>query len=52
MYQNDETTGKKGTNECVSLAKYRVVKYISEEVKILHLFSYSCAGQNKNILMA
>jgi hypothetical protein len=27
-------------------------KYISEEVKILHLFSDSYAGQNKNILMA
>jgi len=52
MYMCDETTGKKGSNECVSLVKYCVDKYISEEVKILPLFSDGCAGQNKNILMA
>jgi len=52
MYMYDETTGKKGSNECASLVKYCIDNYISEEVEILHLFSDSCAGQNKNILMA
>ena len=52
MHMYDETTGKKGSNECVSLIKYYIENYISEEVEILHLFSDSCAGQKKNILMA
>jgi len=52
MYMYDEPAGKKGSNECVSLVKHYIDNYISEEAEILHLFSDSCAGQNKNILMA
>jgi hypothetical protein len=40
MYMYDETTGKKGSNECVSLVKYCVDKYISEEVKILKIYHH------------
>lgn len=31
MYMYDETAGKKGSNECVSLLKYYIDNYISEE---------------------
>lgn len=51
MYMFDETTGRKGSNETVSLLKHYIDNYITEEVKTLHLFSDNCAGQNKNILM-
>ncbi|KAJ8884670.1 hypothetical protein PR048_016528 [Dryococelus australis] len=49
MYTYDETTGKKGSNETVSLLKHYIEKYIPEHVKTLHLFSNNCAGQYKNI---
>jgi hypothetical protein len=52
MYMYNEITGKKGSHECVSLVRYYIDNYISEEVEIQHLFSDSCGGQNKNFLMA
>lgn len=51
MYMYDETTGKKGSNETVSLLKHYIDNYISQEVKVLHIFTDNCAGQYKNILM-
>jgi hypothetical protein len=45
MYMYDETTGKKGSKERVSLLKHYIDYYLSEEIKILYLFSTSCAGQ-------
>lgn len=33
MYMYDETAGKKGSNECVSLLKLYIDNYLSEEVK-------------------
>jgi hypothetical protein len=36
----------------VSLFQLYIDNCIPEEVKILHLYSDSCAGKNKNLLMA
>ena len=51
MYIYDETTGKKGSNERVSHLKHYINYYLSEQIKILYLFSACCAGQ-KELLLA
>jgi len=52
MYIYDESTGKKGSNDTMSLLKHYIRYYFSEEIKILYLLSSSCAGQKENLLVA
>jgi hypothetical protein len=51
MYIYDETTGKKGSNESVSLLEHYIDKYIWRTEDCAY-FQWQLCRKNKNILMA
>lgn len=51
FYLYDETTARKSPNEVVSLLHHYITNVLSQNVKILYLFSDNAAAQNKNSTM-
>lgn len=50
-YMYNESTGKKGQNEVISMINHFITNEISPSVKQLYLFSDNCSAQNKNIAL-
>lgn len=48
FYVYDETKGKKGSDDVVSLLDNFVTQFVSKEVEEIQFFCDSCSGQNKN----
>lgn len=51
FYTYDETVGKKGSNEVVSMLHHFFINYLKPNVREIHIFCDSCGGQNKNYTM-
>lgn len=50
-YMYNESTGKKGQNEVISMIDHFIKNEISSSVKELYLFSDNCSAQNKNMAL-
>lgn len=48
FYTYDQTQGKKGANDVISMIDHFISTYLDPAVEELNIFCDSCAGQNKN----